>query len=70
MITKKYYIKAANIVKDMARAAKDTSRVIGPNQRHYELMAATEASYAFVKLFEGDNPSFNKDKFLNACNKS
>lgn len=67
-MTKKDYVKAAQIVKDMANAAKDPSRVIGANQRHYEVMAATEASFAFVKLFEGDNPRFDKQKFLAACN--
>jgi hypothetical protein len=66
-MTKKDYVKAAKIVQDMVSDAKDTSRVIGPNQRHYEMMAATEASYAFIKLFEGDNPRFNKEKFLVAC---
>lgn len=67
MITKKIYIKAASIVKKQRDEARDTSRVIGASSRLYEENVAVELENAFIELFQGDNPRFNKDKFLDAC---
>lgn len=49
MMTKKHYIKAAEIVKHV------------PGE--YRLIVAE----AFVTLFLGDNPRFNKNRFMEAC---
>lgn len=65
---RKDYIKAAKIVKDMRDRANDPNRILGSTQKLYELTAATEASYAFIEFFKGDNPRFDEVKFLAACN--
>lgn len=66
-MTKKDYIKAAKIVSEMCNDARSSSRVIGAKQRQYEENVAVEVADAFVKLFEGDNPRFNRSRFLEAC---
>lgn len=64
---RKDYVKAAGIVKKQRNEARSTSRVIGPKQRLYEESVAIELENAFVELFQGDNPRFDKNKFLDAC---
>lgn len=66
-MTKKDYIKAAQIVSEMCKDARSTSRVIGPKQRLYEENVSVFVAEAFVKLFKGDNPRFSEDRFLEAC---
>ena len=54
-MTKKDYIKAAQIVSD---AKWDAQVKPGERQRLAD---------AFVRLFQGDNSRFNRDRFLEAC---
>lgn len=70
MITKKTYIKAAKIVNEKRNEARSTYRVIGAAQRLYEENVAIELENAFIELFRGDNPRFDKKKFLAACGES
>lgn len=70
MITKKTYIKAAKIVNEKRNEARSTYRVIGATQRLYEENVAIELENAFIELFRGDNPRFDKKKFLAACGES
>ena len=70
MITKKTYIKAAKIVNEKRNEARSTYRVIGATQRLYEENVAIELENAFIELFQGDNPRFDKKKFLAACGES
>lgn len=66
MITKRTYIKAAKIVNDI----RDGKRFISQprsGQAQYLESVAIEVENAFVNLFEGDNPRFDKKKFLDAC---
>lgn len=51
-MTKKDYIKAANIVKET---------------KHEKEAVRTLLANSFVELFRGDNPRFNQDRFLTAC---
>jgi hypothetical protein len=67
MITRKTYIKAAKIVSELRKEARSTYHPKGGSQRLYEENVAVEVEDAFVKLFHGDNPRFNKEKFLDAC---
>lgn len=66
-MTRKDYIRAAAIVKNKRTEARDFSRVIGGGQRQHEENVAIELENAFVELFQGDNPRFNRNKFLDAC---
>ena len=67
-MTMKIYIIGGEIVKRLRTVAKDSARVIGGSQRLYEENVAVELENAFVELFQGDNPRFNKQRFLAACN--
>lgn len=67
MITRKIYIKAAKIVSDKRIEAKSTYHPKNGSQRLYEENVAVELENAFIELFQGDNPRFNKNKFLDAC---
>lgn len=55
-MTKKDYIKAAEIVSESKWDSK-----VKPAERQ-------RLADAFVRLFQGDNPRFNKERFLTACN--
>jgi hypothetical protein len=55
-MTKKDYIKAAEIVSE----SKWDSKVKSAERQRL--------ADAFVRLFQGDNPRFNKERFLTACN--
>jgi hypothetical protein len=54
-MTKKDYIKAAEIVSGSKWDSK-----VRPAERK-------RMAEAFVKLFEGDNPRFDRSRFLEAC---
>jgi hypothetical protein len=66
-MTKKDYIKAAKMVKEMRVSAHSTSRSIGPKQRLYEENVSVEMEDSFVKLFRDDNPRFDENRFRQAC---
>lgn len=66
-MTKKDYIKAAKMVKEMRVEARATSRVIGAKQRLYEENVSTEVEDAFAKFFRNDNPRFDEKRFRQAC---
>ena len=66
-MTKKDYIKSATIVKNKLTEAKSTYHPKSGSQRLYEENVAVELEEAFIELFRGDNPRFNKERFLNAC---
>jgi hypothetical protein len=53
MMTKKHFIEAAKVVTAM--------RDVGPT-------APVISATAFVKLFESDNPRFDRARFFDACN--
>jgi hypothetical protein len=52
MMTKKDYIRAAEIVRDVAR------------QRAHHVSTVRQA---FVLFFQGDNPRFDQSRFVDAC---
>jgi hypothetical protein len=54
-MTKKDYIKAAEIVANTKWDSK-----VKPAERQ-------RMADAFVRLFQGDNPRFNKERFMTAC---
>jgi len=66
-MTKKDYIKAAKMVKQMRMDAHSTSRSIGPKQRLYEENVSVEMEDSFVKLFQDNNPRFDEKRFRQAC---
>jgi hypothetical protein len=67
-MTKKDYIKAAKIVNDIRVHASTLSRVSCARQIQDQENTAIEVENAFIELFQGDNPRFNKQRFLAACN--
>lgn len=67
-MTKKDYIKAAKIVNDIRVHAQSLSRVSCARQIQDQENTAIEVENAFVLLFQEDNPRFNKQRFLAACN--
>jgi hypothetical protein len=67
-MTKKDYIKAAKIVNDIRIHSQSLSRVSCGRQIQDAENAAIEVENAFILLFQGDNPRFNKQRFLAACN--
>lgn len=67
MITRKTYIKAAKIVKEKRDHALTLSKISLANQIADLEYVAYELETAFIELFQGDNPKFNKEKFLDAC---
>lgn len=66
-MTRKEYVKAAEIIKNKRLSSRDSNRVIGDYQRLYEENVATEMEETFIKFFSNDNPKFNKARFLEAC---
>lgn len=66
-MTKKDYIKAAKIVKEIRSEAADTRRVIGASQRLYQENVSFEVEDAFVLFFQNDNPLFDERRFRQAC---
>ena len=52
-MTKKDYIRAAEIVRDIGNEHGDN--------------AATGARLGFIELFRGDNPRFDTERFNEAC---
>lgn len=65
---KKDYVKAANIVREMRKEALKAGEQHGDTERFYREKFSTAVTNAFVKLFDGDNPRFDKEKFISACN--
>ena len=53
MMTRKDYIRAAEIV-------RETGRRIGMNAADYQRAA-------FLEFFKGDNPAFDRERFNEAC---
>jgi hypothetical protein len=53
MMSKKDYIRAAEIVKDIARFTS--------------VEHASAVRQAFSRFFRGDNPRFDQDRFIEAC---
>jgi len=66
-MTKKDYIKAAKMVKEMRAEAQATSRTIGAKQRLYEENVSSEMEDVFAKFFRNDNPRFDEKRFREAC---
>jgi hypothetical protein len=66
-MTRKDYIKAAEIIKNKRLASRDSNRIIGDHQRLYEENVATEMEETFIQFFQSDNPKFNKGRFSAAC---
>lgn len=54
MMTRKDYVKTAEILNDYYFGGTDVDEMI----------------QAFVEMFEADNPNFDRDRFIYAVNKS
>lgn len=64
-MTKKDYVKAAQIVAELNRQS-----FIGPIDRQAAFCKRAEgAEDAFVTLFKSDNPNFDETRFREACKK-
>ena len=61
MMTRKDYLRAASIVRDLGRRGKVPTEVA---EGARDLMRD-----AFVTFFRGDNPRFDADRFREACEK-
>ena len=66
MNTRKDFERAAEIVKDFYLSADPVGRDDN-GQYVVDARVAVAVESAFVSFFRGDNPQFDKEKFLAAC---
>ena len=64
-MTSKDYIKAAKIIQNMRNQAYKAPNIIG---RKEAIHTTFEVERTFIQFFSEDNPRFNKQRFLAACN--
>lgn len=70
-MTKKDYVKTAGIIKEHFDAAFNHAEGVnletGLALSDYLLNMKTDMMLDFARIFSEDNPSFSRDKFVQAC---